>query len=655
MALPPSSSELIPDAIDDVASFLPSFADLRRKNLDALYGDGNDKSPKGYVDIAIRALCDLVNTHPSFVTLSSCSGRIAIFDPKESNNDQVIDEEEGERGGKGRGEWILVSHEPVDPSSIPPLLTHELTGKLIFKHEPLLLHVAASSLTRGRQFLSLALQLGFRESGLVVTPSRVTIAVRSHSLALTVPLAYSGTLRPPDDYLIALVEEANQQMHSNLKKLNRLESEIKRMFFRDESNDHGNEQVHARLRKLPALNLWGHDAVSIPFENGHAKAYVFGGYGSGPNLAGDESGKKRKAGRSNRIYSLQLHVDGAIAKDWEHVEHTEPLSLHSEENVTTWFGVDVSPTTFAPCEGLQVCLLPLELCATNGSGTSPVIAIWGGRSGPSTPFDDLLLFEPEKIPLCFSKPLDVRGDLPSPRWGHTLTPLSGKDGMMAILIGGRDANCSRQDNVHILSLVQAGPKRVFTWIRLSSRIPPQFHHSVIALDDDMILIGGGLTEPNDLTECFSDADMFKKIDSCSKRSSTEKPDPVSTFRVMPNALLEISLPSVTEFVPHYGVGSCCLSHRGSQIISFIGGAPLPGGKLSADARRLENALYPMRWFALEDGAISNYDVHYESCDAEHVSFAAMIHTCCVTLPMPSQFLILGGGVSSFAFGASFAE
>lgn len=646
MALPPSTSELIPDAIDDEASFLPSFADLRRKNLDALYGDGDDKSPKGSVDIAIRGLCDLINTHPSFVTLSSCSGRIAIFDPKESNNNQVIDQDEDERGGKGRGEWILVSHEPVVASSIPPLLTQELTGKLIFKHEPLLLHVAASSLTRGRQFLSLALQLGFRESGLVVTPSRVTIAVRSHSLALTVPLAYSGTLRPPDDYLIALVEEANQQMQSNMKKLNRLESEIKRMFFRDESsNEHSHELAHVRLRKLPALNLWGHDAVAIPSKNGGAKAYVFGGYGSGPRLAGDTSGKKRKIGRSNRIYSIQLHVDGKTAKDWEQVEHMEPLSLQSEENATTWFGVDVSPTPFTPREDLQVCLLPL------GGGSSPVVAIWGGRSSPSTPFGDLLLFEPDKIPLCFRRPLDVHGDLPSPRWGHTLTPLSGKDGMMAILIGGRDANCSCQDNVHILSLVEDGPKRVFTWIRLSSRIPPQFHHAVVAIGGDMIIVGGGLKEPNDLMECFSDADSL--FDSCSKGGSTGKSFTMSIFRVMLNSLVEISMPGVAESVPHYGVGACCMSHRGNQLVTFVGGAPLTGGKLSAV--RIADALYPMRWFALEDGALSNYEVHYESCDAEHVSFASMIHTCCVALPMPSQFLILGGGVSSFAFGASFAE
>jgi tRNA wybutosine-synthesizing protein 3 len=650
MALPPSSSELIPDAIDDATSFLPSFADLRRKNLDALYGDGDDKSPKGSVDVAIRGLCDLVNTHPSFVTLSSCSGRIAIFDPKDNDN-QVVNEEEDERGGKGRGEWILVSHEPVDPSSIPPLLTKACTGKLIFKHEPLLLHVAASSLTRGRQFLSLALQLGFRESGLVVTPSRVTIAVRSHSLALTVPLAYSGALRPPDGYLIALVEEANQQMQSNLKKLNRLESEIKQIFFRDKSsNEHRNELVHVRLRKLPALNLWGHDAVAIPSVNGGANIYVFGGYGSGPSLAGDESGKKRKVGRSNRVYCLQQHADGEIAKDWKHVEHMEPLPLQSEENATTWFGVDVSPTIFAPCEGLQVCLLPLDCFAAIGGGASPVVAIWGGRSGPSAPFGDLLLFEPDRIPLCLSKPLHVRGDLPSLRWGHTLTPLSGKDGMMAILIGGRDANCSRQDNVHILSLVQEGAKRVFTWIRLSSNIPPQFHHSVTALDGDMIIIGGGLTNPNDLMECFSDADSPAEKIGC-----IGKPVPMSIFHVMRNALVELAKPSVAAFVPHYGVGSFCVSYQGNQIISFIGGAPISGNKTSANLLREERALDPMRWFSFEGVALSNYEVHYEPCDVEHVSFASMIHTCCVTLPMLSQFLILGGGVSSFAFGASFAE
>ena len=70
-------------------AYLPSFASLRERNLKTLYGDtkiseyiNNDKSPKGSVDEKIRPLVNLINLHPEFVTLSSCSGRVAMFDPE---------------------------------------------------------------------------------------------------------------------------------------------------------------------------------------------------------------------------------------------------------------------------------------------------------------------------------------------------------------------------------------------------------------------------------------------------------------------------------------------------------------------------------------------------------------------------------------------
>jgi tRNA wybutosine-synthesizing protein 3 len=638
-----SAKHAVPDEIDDATSFLPSFADLRRKNLEALYGDGHDKSPKGSVDVAIRELCGWVNSHPSFVTLSSCSGRIAIFDPKDSRDNN--DEGDDERGGKGRGEWILVSHEPIDPNLLPPLLSKDLTGKVIFKHEPLLLHVAASSLDRGRQLLSLALQLGFRESGLVVTPSRVTVAIRSHSLALTVPLAYSGPLRPTDEYLIALVEEANQQMKSNLEKMNRLETEIQRVLFREiaETNDNQQVDVYARLTKLPALNLWGHDAVVVPSSKDCASAnvYVFGGYGSGPCLTGnDEEGKVDKVGRSNRIYSIRRYAHGNMDRKWRSIEQITILPTVT----TTWFGVDVRPKVFPPCEGLQACLLPLNQLRKDGDASIPVIAIWGGRSGPLTPYGDLLLYEPETVPGYFSEPLEVRGDYPSPRWGHTLTALSGKDGMMAILIGGRDEETSSPENVHILSLVDDGEKRVFTWQRVHSNIPPQFHHSVVALDDDLLVIFHGLTDPNNLMESVSDS--ISTLVTRARRNSEEEQSFVTVFRVTCGALVPMSLPRIDEFTPRFGASCCCLIRDGAVIIPFIGGAPHSGGGDTPD---------PLRWYTLDSDSLSNFRIHYEPLHLENINFSAMIHSCCVSLTASSELLILGGGVSSFAFGSDFAE
>ncbi|KAJ1967883.1 hypothetical protein H4R34_006341, partial [Dimargaris verticillata] len=38
----------------------------------------NDKSPKGGVDVPVQPLLQLLNSHPDYVTTSSCSGRVAV-------------------------------------------------------------------------------------------------------------------------------------------------------------------------------------------------------------------------------------------------------------------------------------------------------------------------------------------------------------------------------------------------------------------------------------------------------------------------------------------------------------------------------------------------------------------------------------------------
>jgi tRNA wybutosine-synthesizing protein 3 len=660
----PSFPHINPDKIDDVSSYLSSFADLRRNNLESLYGHGDDKSPKGSVDEPIKHLVDLINHHPSFVTLSSCSGRIAVFDPKEG------EEGDDDRTAKGRGEWILVAHETVDSNILVPLLSKnseytggERKGPLVFKYEPFLLHVAASNLERGRQLLNLALQLGLRESGLILSPSRVTVAIRSHSLALTVPLAYSGSLRPSNEYLVALVEESNQRMKTNAAKLQKFYSEIQANLFRPRSESARTvTQVQARFELIPPLNLWGHAAVVVPSikEVGAASIFVFGGYGSGP-MHKNTKGHSSKVGRSNQIYMLRKHSSGEISKHWKKIEQMEVSSAQVEEKRTTWFGVEVKPTNFGPTEGLQACLLPL-LDAVSPTSVShpPTIAIWGGRSGPACPFGELLLYEPKSAPNIFSKPIHIRGDHPSPRWGHTLTALSGKDGLLAILIGGRNERGSIQDNIHLLKLVEEGGQRFFEWTSVfTEAISPQFHHCVSVVDEDTIVLGGGLADSNDLTECFSDSYRFvEKLGSSTStgRRPHVRQHAVALFRIEGDSCDEVPDVHVDGgFMQHYGCGACSLiDYKGERITVFAGGILM--GRKSITLLALGGEIIePLRWYSAFDGSLTRYNIHYDTENLDKVNFASLVHHCCVSLPGSSEMFILGGGVSTFAFGASFAK
>jgi len=69
--------------------------------LDLGKGGTPDASPKGDVDEGVRDLIELINSSEEFVTTSSCSGRIAVF-----------------VGGKGGGNWLYTSHEPIDVSAL---------------------------------------------------------------------------------------------------------------------------------------------------------------------------------------------------------------------------------------------------------------------------------------------------------------------------------------------------------------------------------------------------------------------------------------------------------------------------------------------------------------------------------------------------------
>jgi len=86
--------------------------------------DYSDLSPKGSVDEPVRQLVEEINQLEGFVTTSSCSGRIAVYlegIPKSSRQDDGHDAPATATngiasGGKGGGQWLYVSHDPLDLS-----------------------------------------------------------------------------------------------------------------------------------------------------------------------------------------------------------------------------------------------------------------------------------------------------------------------------------------------------------------------------------------------------------------------------------------------------------------------------------------------------------------------------------------------------------
>lgn len=155
------------------------FEERKAQALAAMVAPGPDKSPKGTVDAPIVPLLDAINSHPSFFTTSSCSGRISILahrtNPPPSSADATAGNPKPEAAAlkkkkkAGGGRWLFVSHDSADPEAVVDLLFGDHRdsegGDLVFRFEPLIVAVECRDLASAQMLVSTAISCGFRESG----------------------------------------------------------------------------------------------------------------------------------------------------------------------------------------------------------------------------------------------------------------------------------------------------------------------------------------------------------------------------------------------------------------------------------------------------------------------------------------------------------
>ena len=723
MTVPSPPPGRIPDQLDDDRTTrLSSFSFLRQKTLDLLYNArGQDKSPKGHVDAPIRQLVDTINAHPCFATLSSCSGRISVFDPhghndnnQNSNNDDgekashvvaenasIADDTEPEQSsGKGHGRWLLVSHETIDPNSLASTMdfvqrqtmashsqgsfrnnkdhkeaaNHDMDDSVVFKMEPMLLHVAASTLSRGKQLLGLALRLGFRESGLIVTDTRITVAIRSYSLALSVPIAREGPLLPSNEYLYALCRHANEKLNQNMTKLQKLQGGIEEGLFEE-----GEPKLLAQISRLPDLNLWRHAAVYLSEQGQIDKTldsggssqsdggglYVFGGYGSGPsNVGGGQPGPCK---RSDRIYRLgyRKRTKGSVPDPrWTVIDQ----AAMPDRCTTRIHGVPCERAFLSAREGLKACTLSL--------GITDCAVVFGGRTSPMKPYNDTFLYDP----FCSGqdslwKALDIRGEPPEPRWGHTQVATK-RD---ILVIGGRDGTTAL-DSIHVLTVIRGGPDKSqglnqsknqqnhLLWTRLECGLPtPVFDHVCLSYDNnegwDETRLFGGMSVTKDLLGGFPN----NKNRRSNGRSSSGG-GMMMFSRYQRRVLLEDpgkqKGPPIQNLLHRAGGAGCilCDPRDGSSPISLLCG----GTSALHNEKRQQSDSQPMLvWFqrkqttsqrpkAKEGFESIEVVVDDHSRDGNIIS-GPLVHHECIPLPCQTEVLIVGGGVSSYSFGPSFSR
>uniref|UniRef100_A0A3B3ZNP4 tRNA wybutosine-synthesizing protein 3 homolog n=1 Tax=Periophthalmus magnuspinnatus TaxID=409849 RepID=A0A3B3ZNP4_9GOBI len=154
-----------------------------------------DQSKKGGVDEDIAGLVRLLNGTEQYFTTSSCSGRVILIDGMNSEFCCVYI-------------YILSA---VDRSS----------GDAVLKFEPFVLHVQCRRLYDAQLLHSVAINSGFRNSGLTVGKTGKIISAIRSTHGLEVPLTHQGTLLVTPDYIHFLCQICNQKMEENLRRIHR--------------------------------------------------------------------------------------------------------------------------------------------------------------------------------------------------------------------------------------------------------------------------------------------------------------------------------------------------------------------------------------------------------------------------------------------------
>ena len=374
--------------------------DVAKRSLLSKLAAGIDFSPKGSIDAPIVHLVDFVNDLPDFVTTSSCSGRISVF--------------RDEKSTKGI-QWILVVHGAITTEQLRNAVIGQdfgTAGKhlVVMKCEGFILHVRCRNLECGRRLHQIAMGCGFRESGLSVGQKmRVQLAIRTTAYGLELPIATGNHLLLDDVALEIIVSEANRRLRCNFARTDRMLSAMKREYL----------WPSVVVRNLPdhQIQRWGHSSAAFN-DCGHV---IVGGYGVEVDVSASGAPSSDRQHSTRKLSNVCYEKADASSK---------LFNLKEADNVVNDYFMHAAVSEFK-FAGL------------------PFLAVSGGRDSPQKALKILRIYkmrdnENHLNSTSNGSNVDMEcmshtesGDIPLPRWGHTLTAL-GSDSNHFLLFGGRD-------------------------------------------------------------------------------------------------------------------------------------------------------------------------------------------------------------------------
>jgi tRNA wybutosine-synthesizing protein 3 len=184
------------------------YIDAKESALKSL----EDAYSKQKVDEGISQILELINKIEGFYTSSSCAGRIVLLEIP-----QIGDK----RGATFLGVW----HRTIDLQELTAAATKATKGLLWVLAQAPILHVGAQTLELADRMVKTAVSCGFKNSAVKSTRKRVVIEICSTE-RLDAPIGRDGRLFCTDEYILLLVEIANEVILRSQEKIGKFAEKL---------------------------------------------------------------------------------------------------------------------------------------------------------------------------------------------------------------------------------------------------------------------------------------------------------------------------------------------------------------------------------------------------------------------------------------------
>ena len=166
-----------------------------------------DKSSKKSWDEKIISLCEKINSLENYYTTSSCSGRVVL----------IID-----NAKKCPGLFVKVWHDLISFDELKKNLGKCLRKNIIFKQEPVIIHVACDDLEKSLDFLTKARSIGFKRGGIISGNKNRFVVELIGTEKLEFPIIENGKILVDDKFLKIIVNKSNENLKRGWKKIDKL-------------------------------------------------------------------------------------------------------------------------------------------------------------------------------------------------------------------------------------------------------------------------------------------------------------------------------------------------------------------------------------------------------------------------------------------------